>query len=102
MADIVFRYDKMRDAASKIEDIASRYRAASEKFQQEYLDATASWEGATKDAMQNFITNPVNEYTGTTVPNIVSALAELLNANADQMQKADEEIASNIPTSLGT
>jgi len=101
MADIVFRYEEMRNAASQMDDIAARYKAASEKFQQAYLDATSSWEGATKDAMEKFITIAVGEYMGTTVPGVVTALAELLRANADQMQNADQQIAENVPQSLG-
>ena len=50
--------------------------------------------------MSAFITGPVNEYMGTTVPGIVTALAELLKANADQMEQADQQIADNIPASL--
>ena len=63
-------------------------------------DAIAGWEGASRDKMSAFITGPVNEYMGTTVPGIVTALAELLKANADQMEQADQQIADNIPASL--
>ena len=101
MADIVFKYDEMRQAVSQLEEIAGRYKSASETFQKDYLDATASWEGASKEKMQAFITGAVNEYMGTTVPGIVTSLAELLKANAEQMEKADQQIADNIPTTLG-
>ncbi len=100
MADIVYKFDEMRNAATQIEDIAQRYKSASEKFQNEFLDATTAWEGASKDKMQAFITGAVNEYMGTTVPGIVTALSELIKANADQMEKADQQIADNIPSSL--
>jgi len=102
MADsIVYRFEEMRNAATQIDDIATRYKAASEAFQSEYQDATAAWEGASKDKMQSFITGAVNEYMGTTVPNVVTALAELLRANAEQMEKADQQIADNVPSDLG-
>ncbi len=101
MADIVFKFDEMRNAASKIEDISNRYKAASQKFQTDFADATKDWEGASKDKLTQFITGAVNEYMGTTVPGIVTALAELIKANADQMEKADQQLADNIPTSLG-
>ena len=100
MADIVFKFDEMRTAASKIEDIANRYKAASQKFQDDFAQSTTEWEGASKDKMMQFITGPVNEYMGTTVPGIVSALSELIKANADQMEQADQQLADNIPTSL--
>jgi hypothetical protein len=41
------------------------------------------------------------QYINETVPNLIKGLAELLNANADQMEKADQQIADNIPQSLG-
>ncbi len=100
MADIVFKYDEMRTAVTKIADIATRYKAASDKFQSEFADATAGWEGASKDKLTAFITGAVNEYMGTTVPNMVTSLSELLKANADQMEAADQQIADNIPNSL--
>ena len=100
MADIVFKYDAMRTAVNQIADISARYKAASDKFQADFADAVTGWEGASKDKMTAFITGPVNEYMGTTVPGIVTALAELLKATADQMEQADQQIADNIPTSL--
>ena len=100
MADIVFKFDEMRTAVTQITDIAARYKAASDKFQADFADAIAGWEGASRDKMSAFITGPVNEYMGTTVPGIVTALAELLKANADQMEQADQQIADNIPASL--
>ncbi|MER2080029.1 MAG: WXG100 family type VII secretion target [Ruminococcus sp.] len=100
MADIVFKYDEMRTAVAQIADISARYKAAADKFQADFADATAGWEGASKDKMTAFITGPVGEYMGTTVPGIVTALSELLKANADQMEAADQQIADNIPASL--
>lgn len=100
MADIVFKYEEMRSAVSSIADIAQRYKSASEKFQSDFTAAVAGWEGTSKDKMLSFITGPVNDYMGTTVPDLVNGLSELLAANADQMEKADQQIADNIPTSL--
>ena len=100
MADIVFKYDEMRTAVTQIADIAARYKAASDKFQSDFADAATGWEGASKDKLMAFINGPVNEYMGTTVPNIVNSLSELLKANADQMEQADQQIADGIPSSL--
>jgi uncharacterized protein YukE len=100
MADIVFRYEEIRNAASSIADIAGRYKSAADKFQEDFAAATTSWEGASKDKMTNFISGPINEYMGKTIPDVVNALSQLLSANAEQMEKADQEIADNIPTSL--
>lgn len=101
MADIVFKFDEMKTAANQIEDISARYKQAAATFQKDFLDATTGWEGASKEKLQSFITGAVNDYMATTVPGIVSALSELIKANADQMEKADQQIADSIPTNLG-
>ena len=90
MADIIFRYPEMRAAANQVAEIAERYKSAAEKFETEFLSSISNWEGESKDKLEAFITGAVNEYIATTVPNIVNALSELLNANADQMEKADQ------------
>ncbi len=100
MADIVYRFDEMRTAVAKIEDIAARYKTAAATFQKDFADAVANWEGASKDKMLAFISGPVNDYMNNTAPSIVTALSALLSADAEQMEKADQAIADNIPESL--
>ena len=100
MADIVFRYPEMRQVVESINDIAERYTTAANTFEQDYLDATASWEGTSKDKMDQFISGPAMEYMRDTVPQLLQGLSELLGANADQMEGADQQLADNIPSSL--
>lgn len=100
MADIVFKFDEMRNAVNQLADISARYKAAADKFQSEFADAITGWEGASRDKLLNFVSGPVNEYMGTTVPGIITSLSELLKANADQMEAADQQLADNIPSSL--
>lgn len=101
MADIVFKYPEMRQAVTDIQGIAARYKAAATTLESDFTAAISEWEGESKDAMQKFISGPVMEYTRDTVPQLLEALAELLSANADQMENADHQIAESIPTSLG-
>ena len=102
MADIVFRYVEMRQAAEDIRSIAGRYQSASTSFEKDFIASIANWEGETKEAIQKFISGPVADYTGVTVPKLLEALASLLDENANQMENADHQIAENIPTTLGT
>ncbi len=97
MADIVFRYQEMRAAADNIREIANRYKSAAATFETDFLAAIAGWEGESKEKMQKFISGSVMDYTRDTVPQLVTALAELLDANATQMENADRQIAENIP-----
>ncbi|MBR1393328.1 MAG: WXG100 family type VII secretion target [Ruminococcus sp.] len=100
MADIVFKFDDMRSAAAQINDIAARYTQAAAVFQNEFSEAVAGWEGASKDKLTAFINGAVNDYMSSTVPGVVTALSELIKANADQMEKADQAIADNIPADM--
>ena len=100
MADIVFRYQEMRQAVADIQGIAARYKAAATTFEGDFISSISEWEGECKDAIQKFISGPVMEYTRDTVPQLLEALAELLAANADQMESADHQIAESIPKSL--
>lgn len=101
MANIVFRYEEMKKAVDEIKTIAGQYKTAATTLESDFRAAITNWEGDSKDAMQGFISNAVMEYTRDTVPQILEALAELLNANIEQMQNADAKIAENIPTTLG-
>ena len=101
MADIVFKYDEMNTAVTQIKDLASQYRSAAGTFESDFLSAMGSWEGDSKDKMSSFISGPVKEYMNTTVPKLLESLADLLQSNISQMQKADQQIAENIPATLG-
>ncbi|MBQ1388933.1 MAG: WXG100 family type VII secretion target [Clostridia bacterium] len=100
MADIVFRYEEMESAANALEGLAEQYKSAANKLNDDYMTSTSSWEGDSKTRMDNFMTGAVLDYTGTTVPGLIDALAQILRANAQQMQNADQQIADSIPTSL--
>ena len=93
MADIVFKYDEMNTAVTQIKDLASQYKSAADTFENDFLSAISSWEGDSKDKMSSFISTPVKEYMATTVPKLLESLADLLQSNISQMQKADQQIA---------
>ncbi len=100
MADIVFRYPQMSKAVSDIQTLATNYSSIAATFENDFLAAISSWEGDSKEKMQSFITGAVKEYMDTTINKLLNGFAELLQANIDQMSKADAEIANNIPTTL--
>ena len=101
MEDIIFKYDEMNAEITQIKDLASQYKSAADTFENDFLSAISSWEGDSKDKMSSFISTPVKEYMATTVPKLLESLADLLQSNISQMQKADQQIAENIPATLG-
>ena len=74
------------------------YKNAASTFSTDFTTAIAGWEGTSKDKMSTFISGTVNTYISETIPDLLNALAELLDANADQMESADEQLAENIPS----
>lgn len=101
MADIVFKYTEMESAATQISELAGKYTSAANTFETDFTGAISQWEGASQEKMKAFISGPVKEYMADTVPKLLNSLAELLRANATQMQNADQQIADNIPNTLG-
>ena len=101
MADrIVFDYEKMEASAKKLEECAGRYEAAAQTFLTAMQNATASWQGASKNKFDNLVSNSVYNYMYKSVPDMVKGLASLLRNNGTTMQGVDEEIANKIPDSI--
>ena len=101
MADIIYNYPSMRAAASQIRELANRYKSAADVFEGDFTTAVSDWEGAAKEAVMKYITGPVDGQIADSVPKIINSPDYILEANADQMEAADQQIAANIPQSLG-
>lgn len=97
---IVFEYEKMQAAATKIRNISTQYAEAADTFNTSMQNAMTGWEGDSKVKFDALITNSVINHIKKTIPELVTALADLLDSNAQSMQNADAEIASKIPDSL--
>ncbi len=103
MADIVFKYGEMAKTANDLRNTcADEYTAAANKFLTDFIETAKPWEGASKNKMIQFVTAAVNEYMGKAVPEMIKALADVLDSNAKQMKETDEAIAENIPSSLSS
>ena len=101
MADrIIFAYPEMEAAANKITTASGNYSQAATTLISALTTASATWEGESKTKFMNLVENSIKPYVCEQVPNMVTGLATLLTNNATTMQKADAEIAKNIPDSL--
>lgn len=100
MADtIVYKKKEMNDASDKIKQAHSALQQAGEDFVKKMNTAIASWEGPSKDKFQGCV-NSIDGYVKTELPNLVKALAEMLDNNYVQMNAADENIAQQMPDKL--
>lgn len=100
MADIIFKYPEMDQAAKQIDNIANNYRQAATNFLMQMDNATMGWTGASREAFMNYVNTTVKDYIENTIPQVVDGLAAMLRANAEQMQSVDEEIAQQIRNSM--
>lgn len=86
----------MLSAVQSIADIAGQYKTAGENFITELNNALSEMEGATKDALKNFIDNDVNQFVAVDLPNALTGMSQLLEANRENFEKVDEQIAQSI------
>lgn len=93
---IRFDYAQMEAASAKIKALAGQYKTAGMSFVNSLTGAMAGWEGESQAALAKFIEENVKSFTSDDIPQMMDALASLLEANAKQMQEADAEIAKNI------
>lgn len=106
MADAIrFDYAKMSTAAKEIREISNSYKNAAQEFGTSVADAIKNWEGESKDKMSNLIGTVDKEgsvmyLTEKAIPELLTYLADLLEANATQMASADQQMAEGIPNSL--
>ena len=96
MADIVFKYDEMQTAVANIRETGAAYKKAAETFDTDFTAAITSWEGESKNKMQSFYCNNLKICIEEQIPQLVEALAGMLEENAKYMQDADKRIADNI------
>ena len=100
MADIIFNYPQMQKAVQDIRQYAGEYRTAAATLKDQIESSTAAWTGASKNKFMAFMNGDVNKYTGVSIPEMVEALATLLEENAKQMKTADDELANSLPKGL--
>ena len=100
---IVFRYDQITAAVNTIKGYAENYQSAGNSLIAAINNSTGDWEGASKikfDQLINGGQGTVQEHVCKTIPNLITALAEMLAANAREMENADTTVANSLPGSL--
>lgn len=83
-------------AVEAINGYMTSYKTAGENLISSLTGAIADMEGAAKDAFQNLINKDIQEFAVTNLPGAIESMASLLEANRDNFEKVDQQIADNI------
>lgn len=83
-------------AVDAINGYATSYKTAGETLISSLNSAIADMEGAAKDAFKALIDGDINTFVGTDLPKAIEGMASLLNANRENFEKVDQQIADNI------
>lgn len=86
-------------AVNAIYECAKSYRDAGETLISSLNSAIADMEGAAKDAFKSYIDNDINTFVVTELPGALEGMASLLEANRENFEKQDQQLADSMPQS---
>lgn len=84
------------DQQGQLDGIAKSYQDAGNTFMEALNAAISTMEGETKDALQKFFTNEVQPFVTTDLPNAINGMSVLLEANRQNFEAVDMQIAQSI------
>lgn len=96
MADCRIVNEGVAASVKNIEQISNSYRSDGQAFIDALTSAISAMEGETKDALQKFFTTDVQKFVTEDIPTALQGMAELLEANRDNFEKVDRQIAESI------
>lgn len=96
MADCRIVDAAVRASVSNIHDISESYKTDGQALIDALTAAISGMEGETKDALQTFFTTDVQKFVTEDLPAAVQSMSDLLEANRDNFEKVDKQIADSI------
>ena len=104
MADCRIVDQKVKDAVANIggdtqgtlAGIALKYQTAGNELMEALATAISTMEGETKDALDNFFKNDVKTFVTEELPKAINSMSVLLEANRQNFEDVDRQIAENI------
>ncbi|MBR1391329.1 MAG: hypothetical protein IJ567_07810 [Lachnospiraceae bacterium] len=84
------------EAVGEIKNISEKCRSAGEDFIRDLNNALSEMEGEAKDQFKAFIDTDVNEFVGTSIPEAIRGMSELLEANRTNFVDTDKALADGI------
>lgn len=86
----------VKSAVEAINEYAKSYRSAGEALISSLNGAIADMEGAAKDAFKTLIDKDINAFVATDLPGAIEGMASLLEANRENFEKTDQQLADSI------
>lgn len=83
-------------AIETVQSIKSSYETAGKSFIESLNNAILEMEGETKDALNTYINNAVNDFVTVQLAAALDGMANLLEANRENFETLDRQIAENI------
>lgn len=96
MADCRIVNQAVVTAVTNIRDISQDYASDGQAFMSALTAAIAAMEGETKDVLQKFFTKDVQTFVVEDLPKAINGMADLLEANRENFEKVDKQIADSI------
>lgn len=96
MADCRIVNEGVAASVKNIEEISKSYRSDGQAFIDALTSAISAMEGETKDALQKFFTTDVQKFVTEDIPTALQGMSDLLEANRDNFEKVDRQIAESI------
>lgn len=84
------------NAVNALNEYAKSYRSAGETLISSLNGAIADMEGAAKDAFKTLINKDINDFVATNLPGAIEGMASLLEANRENFEKVDQQLADSI------
>lgn len=96
MADCRIVNTSVVQAVQNIKDISNEYKLAGQDFMTALTAAISEMEGETKDSLQKFFNTDVQKFVVEDLPTAIDGMSQLLEANRDNFEKVDKQIADSI------
>ena len=96
MADCRIVNQAVVTSVANITDISNAYKSDGQAFIDALTTAISAMEGETKDALQKFFTTDVQKFVAEDLPGAINGMAELLDANRQNFEDVDRQIAASI------
>lgn len=96
MADCRIVDAAVQNAVSEIAEISRSYKTDGQALIDALTSAISAMEGETKDALQKFFTTDVQKFVTEDLPGAIEGMSKLLEANRENFEKVDRQIAESI------